>query len=376
MSDGSQWLATGAEGINALVHEIESARRSVQLQTYIFRDDDTGVKVRDTLTEASKRGVRVRVLVDALGSFSLPDDFFQPLLAAGAQVRRFNPIHLFRLSYRNHRKALICDRQLAVIGGFNVGDEYAGDGVDRGWRDLGFKVRGLVAAELALAFDRMFVLAGQSTRRFARLRPARERMQAGSFPCELLLGGPGAGRNPLKKRLYADLAKARSIRVVSPYFLPTWPLRRRLMKLARAGGRVQLILPAKSDVALAQHASHALYARLLRAGVEIHEYQPQVLHAKLVSTDRMAMVGSANFNTRSLHIDYELVLRLGEDDHVQWAQDYCDSLLEHSRRIELDQWRRSRTLFDRLRQRFCYWIMARLDPLLAGWLWRRWRHKA
>lgn len=372
MSVAGQWLATGGEGIDALVQAIEQARRSVQLQTYIFRDDETGARVRAALTDASRRGVRVRVLVDALGSYSLPEDFFQPLLAAGGQVRQFNPIHLFRLSYRNHRKALICDRQLAVVGGFNIGDEYAGDGVDQGWRDLGLKLSGLVAAELALAFDRMFVLAGQSTRRFARLRPSRERLQVGNHRCSLLLGGPGVGRNPLKKRLYADLAKARSIRIVSPYFLPTWPLRRRLMKLARTGGRVQLILPAKSDVALAKHASQALYARLLRAGVEIHEYQPQVLHAKLVSTDRMAMVGSANFNTRSLHIDYELMLRLTEDDHVRWAQDYCDALLQHCQRIELGQWRRSRTLLDGLRQRFSYWVMARLDPLLAGWLWRRW----
>ncbi|TVQ29850.1 MAG: phosphatidylserine/phosphatidylglycerophosphate/cardiolipin synthase family protein [Wenzhouxiangella sp.] len=374
MNAGGRWLASGADGILAMLAAIEQARYSLQLQTYIYRDDDTGRLILAALEKAAQRGVRVRVLVDDLGSYALAEEFFARLTALGGTVRRFNPVHLLRLSYRGHRKALICDRELAVVGGFNIGEEYNGDGIERGWRDLGLVVRGLVAEELALAFDRLFVAAGQGPRRFARLWPARERRQLGQHACELLLGGPGAGRNPLKKRLYADLTKAGTIRVVSPYFLPTWPMRRRLMRLARAGGQVQLVLPGKSDVALARHASCALYSRLLRAGVEIHEYQPQVLHAKMVLTDRSVLVGSANFNTRSLHIDYELMVRLRDADAIAWAGSYVDSLLSQSRRIDPEQWRRSRSLLDRLRQRFAYWVMARLDPLLAGWLWRR-RHQ-
>ena len=371
MSDHRRWLPSGAAGIDAMMTAIAAAKHSIQLQTYIFRDDDIGKTILAALEAACSRGVQVRLLIDALGAFSLSEAAIENLVEQGGLVRRFNPIHPFRLSYRNHRKALVCDRQVAVIGGFNIGQEYAGDGVEHGWCELGLVVRGVVAEELGRAFDRLFVFADQGPRRFARLRRSGERRQAGFHSQQLLLGGPGAGHNPLKERLYSDLAKAESIRVISPYFLPPWPLRRRLMKLARAGGRVQLLLPGKSDVALAWHASRALYSRLLRAGVEIHEYLPQVLHAKLVISDRSVLVGSANFNTRSLHIDYELMVRLSDDDAVAWADQHFDGLLVHARRIDQQTWRRSRSLFDRLRQRFCYWVMARLDPLLAGWLWRR-----
>lgn len=159
--------------------------------------------------------------------------------------------------------------------------------------------------------------------------------------------------------------------ILSPYFLPPWSLRRRLMKRARLGARVRLLLPGKSDVALAWHASRSIYPRLLRAGVEILEYQPQVLHGKLVIADEAVFVGSANLNTRSLHIDYELMLRLKDPDVRRAAQEFFDHHAQHAQPMDRQRLRRDSDLWTRLRQRLSYWIMARLDPLVARWLWRR-----
>jgi cardiolipin synthase A/B len=374
MSNELRWLPSGQSGLAAMARLIEQAEHNIQLQTYIYRDDAVGLRLRDLLVAAARRGVRVRLLIDALGSFSLGPDFFAMLEQAGGELEIFNPIHPRRFIYRNHRKLLVCDRKQAVVGGFNLGEEYDGDGIERGWLDLGLALRGPMAEALAAAFDRLYVLAGQGPKRFARWRSSGERRRIETAQGELLLSGPGRGANPLKASLMRDLGRAERVRIVSPYFLPPWNLRRRLMKLARQGRPVQLLLPGKSDVVLAWHASRSIYARLIRAGVEILEYQPQILHAKLVLTDQVAYVGSANFNTRSFHIDYEVMVRLNDAEALAQAHGLFEHYAGHARRIDQAELRRLATLWTRLRQRVAYFVMARLDPLVAGWLWRRLRY--
>ena len=127
---------------------------------------------------------------------------------------------------------------------------------------------------------------------------------------QIILSGPGRGFSRLKRALKADLKNAGQVQIMAAYFLPTHRLRVFLMRLAKRGVKVQLMLPGKSDVMLSQWASQRLYARLLNAGVEIYEYQPQVLHGKMIIIDDAVYVGSANLDTRSLHINYELSLRL------------------------------------------------------------------
>ncbi len=365
-----RWLPTGETAFAAIREAISNARDSVQLETYILRDDATARSIRDALSEAAARGVRVRVLVDAFGSMALDADFWDTLRSNGGECRVFNPLHARRIVYRNHRKSVTCDDRLAIIGGFNIADEYAGDGITRGWRDLGVVVEGAVVRKLVHAFESLYALADMSPGRLARLRRATQRKRIHAAPGDLLLGGPGTGANPLKAALMRDLARARQIEITTAYFLPTWALRRRLMHCARRGGQVRLLLPDPTDVALARDAARSLYRRLLRAGIAIFEYQPQVLHAKLIIADDIVYVGSANFNTRSLHIDYELLLRIEDAALAAEARALFDGDLRHAREITPQGWRQDRSLWQRLRQRFAYYLMARLDPLVARWLWR------
>ncbi len=374
-NDGSlriSLLPTGAAGIAALLKAIGQARHNVKLQTFIYRDDETGRQLRSALIEAAQRGIRVRVLIDAFGSYSLPNGFFDELRDAGGECHLFNPLNPRRITYRHHRKALICDRSTAVIGGFNIGDEYNGDGVNSGWYDLGVQVWGELVDDLAQAFDRLFKQAGAGDhpRRFARFYLTRQQQNPVRSGVQVLLGGPGLTFNPFKAALMRDSGRAESLRIVSGYFLPTWRLRRKLMKLARQGGRAQLVLAGKSDVAMAQYAGRSLYKRLLRAGVEIYEYRPQVLHAKLFILDQTVYIGSANFNTRSLHIDFELMLRIDNEALHRQAEGIFDHLIDHSDRIDEAGWRNQQTLWTSIRQRVSYFMMARLDPLIARWLWK------
>ncbi len=353
-----------------MVAAIDAARESVCLETYIYTAGTLGERFREALVRACRRGARVRVLVDALGSFSLPAGFWNPLRAVGGEARQFNPLALNRLGIRDHRKLLVCDEQAAFVGGFNVAPEYDGDGVSSGWYDLGVNVTGPVAAQLAAAFEDMFDRADFQHKRFVRLRQFRAKKTVLTPDEQLLLSGPGRGRSPIKRALRGDLARAQDVQIIAAYFLPTWRLRRQLSRVARQGGSVELILAGKSDVLVSQLAGQSLYRRLLRAGVKIYEYQPQILHAKLIIIDDVVYVGSANLDQRSLNINYELMVRFENQELAREAREVFARTLRYCRPIGLAEWRKSRTFWRRLKQRWAYFLLVRIDPYLALRQWR------
>jgi cardiolipin synthase A/B len=364
------WLGTGHEVFPAMLAAIEAAQESICLESYIYSADSLGQRFRDALVRARQQGVRVRVLVDGFGSIALPGAFWQPLRAAGGEVRVFNPLTRNWLGIRNHRKLLVCDERVAFIGGFNISSHYDGDGVTCGWCDLGLKLQGRLPRELAASFDYMFARADFQHKHFIRLRKstARKAVQIGDE--QLLLSGPGRGFNPFKRGLRHDLRRASNVQIMMAYFLPTWRLRQELGRIARRGGSVQLILAGKSDVLVSQLAGQSLYRRLIAAGVQIFEYQPQILHAKLIIADDIVYVGSANLDPRSLSINYELMVRFERKAIAEQARAIFASSLTHSRLVGKEEWRRSRTIWGRLKQRWAYWLVVRIDPYIAGRQWR------
>jgi cardiolipin synthase A/B len=365
-----QWLRAGDEIFPAMLAAIDAAGQSVCLEVYTFEDSPLGRRFREALVRARARGVQVRVLVDAIGSVLLSNRFWDPLQQAGGEARVFNSIDLRRVTIRSHRKLLVCDERVAFIGGFNLSPAYEGDGVRRGWCDVGMKIEGPLARELALSFEEMFERADFRHKRFVRLRQFGAKKII-AWPAEqILFSGPGRGRSPFKQSLQRDLAPARDIRIVAAYFLPTWRLRRDLMRVARRGGRVQLILAGKTDVPLAQLAARSLYRRLLRSGVEIYEYQPQILHAKLIIVDDAVYTGSSNLDVRSLRINYELMIRFADAGVVAGSREIFDDILKNCRRITVEEWRRSVTFWQRLKQRWAYFLLNRVDPYVARRQWR------
>jgi cardiolipin synthase A/B len=300
----------------------------------------------------------------------MPASFWDPLRAAGGDMQLFNPISLNRMAIRNHRKLLVCDDQVAFVGGFNIAPEYEGDGVKCGWCDIGLRIEGPLAAQLARSFDEMFERAEFRHKRFLHFHPFSGRKSVTWPTEEILLSGPGRGRGAMRRPLRRDLAHARDVKIMVAYFLPTWRLRRELTRVVQRGGRVQFILAGKSDVRLSQLAGRSLYRRFLKSGVEIYEYEPQILHAKLMIVDDVVYVGSANLDQRSLQINYELMIRFRHREIAEQARAVFARNLAHSRRIELEEWRKSRSLWQRFKQKLAYYLLVRIDPYLARWQWR------
>ncbi len=363
---GCTLLIGGTAAYGRMLDLIDGARVSIDLETYIDRADAVGDRFRGALAAAAARGVRVRVLVDAYGSEALPTDYFAPLTASGAEVRWFNPKRLLRLSFRNHRKLLRCDG-VAVAGGINIGEEYDGDGVARGWRDFAIEVDGEVVAALAESFDRMWALAPfgrRQVRLFWRQRP-RARRDAVGTGIELLLSGPGCPTAELRRRLVADIRVARRCIAWAAYFLPSRRLRKALRRVARAGD-ARILLSARTDVPPAGWASEYLFSRLLRAGIRLHRYRPQIMHAKLVVADEVVYVGSANLDVRSLRINFELLLRVRSPLLAAGLREEFAADVSHSDEVDLARWRQERTWWHRLRSYLSYQLLARLDPFVAN----------
>ena len=364
------WLCTGDEVFPAMLAEIDAAKISVCLEIYNFQDSPVGIRFREALVRACERGARVRVLVDAVGSYFLPVKFWERLRSAGGDVRVFNPVTLKRLIIRNHRKLLVCDGRVAFVGGFNIASEYEGDGVKSGWCDVGLKIEGALVAQLESSFEEMFGRADFRHKRFMPLRKSRAKRVVSLPKEQLLFSGPGRGRNPFKRALHQDLKHANNVQMIIAYFLPTWRLRRALMRVARRGGKVQLILAGKSDVLLSMLAAQGLYRRFLDGNIEIHEYQPQILHAKLIIVDDIVYLGSANLDTRSLRINYELMIRFENRIIAQEAREIFSKNLKHCRRVTAAEWRQSRSFWRKLKQRWAYFLLNHLDPYLARRQWR------
>ncbi len=352
--------------IDACLASIDCAKESLRVEFYIFRDSDVGVRFLEAMLRARARGVRVRIMLDALGSVALQEKFFDRLKAAGGEFRWFNPLKLRRIGFRNHRKSVVCDEKIGYVGGFNVGPEYEGDGVAKGWHDMGIRVPASIARELALSFDALWAMAEYRHHLFTRLRRSTVQRIASTPDGQLLTTAPGRGPFFLRNALAADLRTTRNADIISAYFLPPRQLRREIIRVVRRGGRARLIMAGKTDVALSQLAAHKLYAAFLRAGVEIYEYQPQIMHTKFFKFDNICYVGSANMDKRSLMINYELLVRTQNPDLAVEGQIFFNETLRNSRQINRDEWGKSRSLFRKLREQWAYWALSRVDPWLAS----------
>ena len=363
----ARWLPTGAEAYSRMLELIAAANVSIRCETYVWGHDAVGTRFQAALAAAAKRGVRVQILIDGAGSSALPANYWQALTSAGGEARIFNPLKLQNFSLRNHRKLLLIYDSVAITGGFNLAAEYDGDGVTVGWRDLGLELRDPRALyQLADSFDYLF--AEHRVRRWL-LRSLQRATQANPFsrgsPGPVLLSGPLIGRNQFTHQLLRSLRQARHVRIVAAYFVPGFRLRRALSSVARRGGNVELLLAGRTDVPLAQSAARSLYGSLLKSGIRIWEYQPQVLHTKLAIVDDAVFVGSANLDARSLSINYELTVHLRDPFLTEAADAIFNTDVLHARAVTLDSWRASRTWLARLQGAWARFLLTRVDPWLA-----------
>jgi cardiolipin synthase A/B len=286
-----------------------TAQREILLESYIFKDDATGRLFLEEMKAAAARGLAVRVLADALGSFSTHTEFWEEMKRHGIEVRLFHPLfeHLWYQPFRDHRKILVVDREVAFTGGMNIGEEYGSPNPRPGqtWRDTHVRVVGPAAWEMAVVFSEGWRHAGGEPFEIDRL-PAGAAEAPG--PRVLVLDSrPHRGQAESAAVLAAIAAACRErLWITNAYFAPGRRAIRILEETARRGVDVRLLLPGQTDVPIIRRAGHGYYGALLEGGVRIFEYQEAILHSKtLVADGLVSVVGSTNLDFRSFVFNAE-----------------------------------------------------------------------
>lgn len=314
-------LDSSEAAIGALIADIDAAQESVHILVYIWLDDTSGRRLAEAVARAALRGVACRCMVDALGSRRfLKSESWQRMRAAGALTgvafsTRFALLRLAlgRIDIRNHRKIMVIDGRVAYCGSQNCADAaFAIKAKYAPWVDIMLRLEGPAAWQSQQLFVSDWTLHTGEDIAAVLDRPAPVR--PGGFPALVFGTGPGLSAGAVPDVFGLALAAARERVVIStPYFVPTMALHDQLRATALRGVAVTLILPARNDSHFVAWASRAFYASLLRAGVEIREYAPGLLHAKTFTVDRsLALVGSANFDRRSFELNFENNLLLAD----------------------------------------------------------------
>lgn len=356
-------LPDGPERLATMLSLIEGAGESLKLLFYIFGTDIAATQVRDALTAAAVRGVEVTVLLDSFGSATTPHSFFADFRSAGGTVRWFGTRWTPRYLIRNHQKLLIADDRRCLSGGFNIADGYFADGDDAsGWCDIGISLDGPAVVGAVRWFDSLATWMAQPRPRFRDLRQlVRHWRDDRRDGLQWLVGGPTARLSPMARAIRSAIRPARRLAIAMAYFTPDAATMRSIARVASRGGEASLLLPARSDNPATVGASRLLYGYLLKRDVAIAEYQRQMLHAKLIVIDEMVLIGSANFDLRSLYINMELVLRI---DDAAFA-DQCRALIarwhQDAEPIPLALHRQRAGWWSRLRWTLAWFVVGLLD---------------
>lgn len=328
----------------ALMEEaIQSAKRTLHLEYYIWRPDRTGTRLRDMLIQKAREGVAVRFLYDGIGSITLSRKFLQPMREAGILVASFLPgrafLHRWSVNLRSHRKILVVDGQVGFTGGMNIGDEYLGKNPHLGfWRDTHLRVHGPAVLQLQQVFVEDWLFATEEELLLAEVFPTPH--ECGKNVAQVLVGEPIGDLSTFHSVLFAAINDARKqILLTASYFVPPESLVASLETAARQGVRVRLLLSGRCNYYWTLAAGRSYYESLLRAGVEIYEYEWGLLHAKTLTIDNQwSLVGTANFDTRSLFLNFEVGVAVYDEQVATELEEQFQRDVARATPISLDAW--------------------------------------
>jgi cardiolipin synthase len=334
-----QLCPSNEEAFNEFMQLIDQAQHCIHLETYIFELDATGEAILQALIKKAQQGVQVRLLLDAIGSFSLhlnPSPL-KPLRHAGGEFAFFQPVlHAFfksKLNLRNHRKIYLFDHHTLLTGGMNLSNDYLGTAdtapIGGRWMDLLFKIEGPAVCHYQTVFNEdWFYTTSEQLPTILHPAPPEQPILSGEL-IQTIPAGPDMAGDALFEGLLHSLYMAKSsIQIITPYFVPDSSVMNALMIAAKRGVEVTLITPQSSDHLIFDLGRSSYMRELFEAGAQLHYYQTTMLHAKLILIDHQYMlVGSANFDYRSLFINYEIVNVLYSTELIETLDHWMQSLL-------------------------------------------------
>ena len=356
-------FTNGENFYEAELQAIAQARSSVNLEAYIFQQGEIAQRFVDTLTAKAAEGVEVRVVLDGLGSLGTTCSYFKKLLNAGGKVEWYQSVKFSKLphyNHRSHRELLICDGKIGFVGGAGIADHwFHGSKGKPAWRDTMVRVEGDAVPNLQATFAENWLEASGELLVGTEYFPTYK--LDSSPPALVILSTPTAGGSTRARILFQILLASakKEIHITTPYFLPDHSLSQELVRAVARGVEVKIITPGKhSDHMLTRSSSRRSYGTLLNAGARIFEYQPAMIHAKILTVDSLwSVVGSTNFDNRSFGLNDEVNLASCDERFCARLEEDFARDLANSREITYVAWRK-RSLLER-------------GPEILGWILQR-----
>lgn len=352
-----QVLQNGDAFLPAMLDSIRHAQHRIDLETYIYEQGRVGTEFTDALEAAAKRGVRVNVVVDAVGSKKMSSDDEKRLTRAGVVIGKFGVPRWYKLqqiNYRTHRKVLVIDGREAFTGGAGIADHWLGDAQDpEHWRDMMVRIEGPLARLLEGAFNENFAATIAPVR--IAVAPARTTVQGNPPDSAFVIRSSATGGSNDMKRTYmiAIASARRSLEITTPYFLMDASSKWTFAQAAARGVRIRILVEGdQTDARIVKYASRNDYQQLMDEGIEIYEYQPTMMHTKAMVVDgAWSMFGSANFDNRSLELNNELNVAVSDPRLAAQLTSDFEKDLRGAKKLDPQEWRR-RSAIEKIRESF------------------------
>ena len=350
-------LTNGDQIFPSMLAAINSATRRISLETYIYENGTVGDQFSAAFEAAARRGVQVRMVVDAMGSDKIPKEWRQRLVDAGVKIGDFGQpkwYSLEELNYRTHRKILVTDGHVGFTGGVGLDDHWLGNAQDKDhWRDTMVRIEGPVARLMEGAFNENFIATSPQPV-VPIVDPPPYVPPAPDDAAMVVRSSPTGGSNDLKRLYLLTIGAARrTLDISSPYFIIDESSKWALLDAVKRGVKIRVLVEGNlTDAKPVKYASRYAYQELLDAGIEIYEYQPTMMHAKTIVVDgAWSMFGSANFDNRSLELNDEMNVAVRDPGLASRLLQDFEQDLRRSKKLDPDAWRR-RPVLDKAREHF------------------------
>lgn len=357
-------LQNGDEFFPSLLRDVEAARETIHLETYVWWEGDICRTIAEALAAKSRQGVEVRLQLDALGAKNGDKELFSMMEDAGVRIARYHPFSLADIGLfnnRTHRKVAVFDGRVAHVFGHGIAQEWTGNAQDEEhWRDTGARLQGPIVGQVQAVFAENWLETTAEPLVGERYFPPLG--QVGSVRAQMTASSPQGGVSKLELLFKLAIATAqKELLIQNPYFIPDGEVVGLIQKAVKRGVDVRLMLPgAVTDSSVVRHAGHRRYEDLLSHGVKIYEYRPTLNHQKVLIVDGLwSHVGSANFDDRSLDINDESSVGLIDPEVATQLRDAFSEDLKSCTEVTLADWRK-RSAWHRLVDRVSYLVNEQL----------------
>lgn len=364
-------FSEGDEFFSSLLSLIQSAKKTIKIETYIFEQDHLGNRLLSHLQEAANRGVEIKLLLDGAGCSewdyedaerfrmkNLEIQFFHPLPWQRKNSRLWTYLNITKvirgfslLNHRNHRKVFLIDDEIAFVGSMNITAKHLlSISQNKTWRDTGVLIKGEKIKVLHESFQEAWSFYDNYI-----LRYLRKKKPTSGLPLLFLNRTIRQRRSTYRGLLQRLIHSKTKIYITNPYFIPTTKIRKNLSNAVKRGVSVIAIFPNKSDFFGVKYAMQGTYSSLIKSGIQIFEYQPSMIHAKILITDNHVLIGSSNMNSRSLFLDLEVDVEITHQENIQKINDDFLKDLKSSKQILIDDWNQ-RSFFDKTMEKIFFWF--------------------